>query len=166
MFDTMTLTKIGGGLFGAWLVLLVGKWVAEEIYHADAHGPQSYTIEVADAGGDEPEEEIDFAALMAEADIDKGEKVFKKCSSCHKTVEGENGTGPYLYGVVGRDIGSAAGFSYSGALASAEGDWTPEALAAFLTNPNGFAQGTNMAFRLKKPTDQANVIAYLDSLDD
>jgi cytochrome c len=166
MFDTMTLTKIGGGLFGAWLVLLLGKWAAEEIYHADAHGEQSYVIEVEDAGGDEPAEEIDFAALLAEADLDKGAKVFKKCSACHKVVEGENGTGPYLYGVVGRDIGSVTDYAYSGALTSAEGDWTPDQLAAFLTNPSGYAPGTNMAFKLKKPADQANVIAYLDSLDD
>ena len=53
MFDTMTLTKIAAGVFGAWLVLLLGKWAGEEIYHADAHGEASYVIEVADAGGDE-----------------------------------------------------------------------------------------------------------------
>ena len=51
MFDTMTLTKIAAGVFGAWLVLLLGKWAGEEIYHADAHGEASYVIEVADAGG-------------------------------------------------------------------------------------------------------------------
>lgn len=166
MFDTMTLTKIGGGLFGAWLVLLLGKWVGEEIYHADAHGEQSYVIEVASAEDDEPEEEIDFAALMAEADLEKGAKVFRKCTACHKAVAGENGTGPYLYGVVGRDIGSADGFGYSSALLEAEGDWTPEELAAFLTNPSDYAPGTSMGFKLGKPIDQANVIAYLDSLDD
>lgn len=166
MFDTMTLTKIGGGLFGAWLVLLLGKWAGEEIYHADAHGEQSYVIEVEDAGGDDDAEEVDFAALMAAADIDKGAKVFRKCTACHKAVEGENSTGPYLYGVVGRDIASAAGYGYSGALTEAEGDWTPEELAAFLTNPNAYAPGTTMGFKLAKPEEQANVIAYLDSLDD
>ena len=166
MFDTMTLTKIGGGLFGAWLVLLLGSWAAKEIYQAESHGEQSYTIEVADAGGDEPEEEADFGAMMAAADIEKGAKVFKKCSACHKAVQGENGIGPYLYGVVGRDIGTAADFGYSNALTTAEGNWTPEALAAFLTKPDAYAPGTKMGFALKKPADQANVIAYLDSLDD
>ena len=166
MFDTMTLTKIGGGLFGAWLVLLLGKWAGEEIYHADAHGAQSYVIEVESAEDDEPVEEIDFAALMDAADIDKGAKVFKKCSACHKAEDGANGTGPHLYGVVGRDIGSVGGYKYSGALTSAEGDWTAEELASFLTDPSGYAPGTNMGFKLKKATDQADVIAYLDSLDD
>jgi cytochrome c len=166
MFDTMTLTKIGGGIFGAWLVLLVGKWVGEEIYHADAHGEQSYVIEVETAEA-EPEEEIDFAALVAEADLGKGEKVFKKCTACHKVEDGANGTGPHLYGVVGRDIASIDGFGYSGVLAAAEGNWTVDELNAFLTKPSDYASGTTMGFSgLKKPADRANVIAYLDSLDD
>ncbi len=164
MFDTMTLVKVGFGFLGAWLVLLLGKWAAEEIYHAEVHGEQSYVIEVASA---EPEEEevIDVAALMASADIGKGEKVFKKCSACHK-LNGENGTGPYLNGVVGRDIAAAGGFGYSGALEAAEGDWTAEALYGFLLNPKGWAPGTTMGFAgLKKPEDKANVIAYLESIN-
>ena len=66
MFDTMTLTKIGGGLFGAWLILLLGKWAAEEIYHAETHGEASYVIEVASTEA-EPAEAIDVAALIAAA---------------------------------------------------------------------------------------------------
>jgi cytochrome c len=166
MFDTMTLTKIAAGLFGAWLILLLGKWAGEELYHAEAHGEQSYVIEVADAGGDDGGEEIDFAAVMAEADVEKGAKVFKKCSSCHKVEVGENATGPYLHGVVGREIASVDGFGYSGALTSIEGSWTAEELSGFLANPKNYAPGTTMGFSgLKKIEDRANVIAYLDSLD-
>ena len=44
--------------------------------------------------------------------------------------------------------------------------WTPENLNAFLTKPAGFAPGTTMGFAgLPKIEDRANVIAYLDSLD-
>ncbi|KIN62396.1 Cytochrome c, class I [Sulfitobacter noctilucicola] len=165
MFDTMTLTKIGAGLFGAWLILLLGKWGAEELYHAEAHGEQSYVIEVAGAEEAEPEEEIDVMALMAEADISKGEGVFRKCSACHK-VDGTDGVGPHLNGVVGRDVASVDGFGYSGALTSLEGDWTEEALFGFLLNPKGYAPGTTMGFAgLKKPADKVNVIAYLQSLN-
>lgn len=164
MFDTMTITKVAAGLFGAWLVLLLGKWVAEEIYHAELHGEASYVIEVETAEA-EPEEEIDFAALMAEADPGKGESVFRKCSACHKVEDGANAVGPHLYAVVGRDIAAVDGFSYSGALAGKEGDWTVENLNGFLENPKGWAPGTTMGFAgLNKPTDRANVIAYLDSL--
>ena len=165
MFDTMTLTKIAGGLFGAWLILLLGKWASEEVYHAEAHGEQSYVIEVAGGESAEPEEEIDFAALMDAADPGKGEGIFRKCSACHK-VDGNDAVGPHLNGVVGRDIASAAGFSYSGGLSGLDGAWEPEKLSAFLTNPKGYTPGTTMGFAgLKKPQDRANVLAYLNSLD-
>ena len=42
MFDTMTMTKLGGALCGALLIYLLGVWFAETIYHAEgdhgAHG--------------------------------------------------------------------------------------------------------------------------------
>ena len=168
MFDTMTLTKATAGVCGAFLVFLLGKWGAEVLYHMDSHGEASYVIEVAsaeDAGGDEPE--VSFEELMASADAAKGAKVFKKCSACHKLEDGANATGPYLYGVVGRDIASASGFGYSGALTGLAGNaWTPEALDAFLAKPSAYASGTTMSFSgLKKQADRVNLIAYLDSLD-
>jgi cytochrome c len=166
MFDTMTITKIGGGFCGAFLVLLLGKWAAEEVYHAEVHGEQSYAIEVETVSA-EPEEEIDFAALMDAADVNKGGNVFKKCSACHRVVPGENASGPYLHGVVGREIASVEGFSYSGSLSDLGGEWTVDELNAFLENPKKYAPGNGMTFTgLKKPQDRANVIAYLDSLDD
>jgi cytochrome c len=167
MFDTMTLTKAAAGLFGAWLVLLLGKWVAEELYHVEAHGEPSYVIEVASAGAAEEVEEVSFDELMAAADPAKGAKVFKKCSACHKLEDGANSTGPYLYGIVGRDIASVAGFGYSGALTEKAGTaWTAEELDAFLAKPSAYAKGTTMSFAgLKKQGDRVNLIAYLDGLD-
>jgi cytochrome c len=168
MFDTMTLTKIGGGVFGALLILLLGKWAAEEIYHMDSHGEAAYVIEVegADDGAEEVAE-VNIEELIASADIGKGAKVFKKCGACHKLEDGVNGVGPSLYGVVGRDVGSSDGFGYSGVLAGLEGDWTAQALDGFLAKPKAYAPGTTMGFAgLKKPQDRANLIAYLDSLDD
>ena len=112
MFDTMTLTKATAGVCGAFLVFLLGKWGAEVLYHMDSHGEASYVIEVAtaeDAGSDEPE--VSFEELMASADAAKGAKVFKKCSACHKLEDGANGTGPHLFGVVGREVASVDGFN-------------------------------------------------------
>jgi len=121
-------------------------------------------IEVADAGGDDGGEEIDFTAVMAEGDADSGSKVFRKCAACHK-VDGSNAVGPHLDGVVDRDIASVDGFGYSGALTSLEGAWTPEELSAFLTSPKGYAPGTTMGFAgLRKVEDRADVIAYLQSV--
>ncbi|WP_259990466.1 cytochrome c family protein [Sulfitobacter sp. S190] len=160
-------TKVAAGVLGAWLVLLLGKWAGEEMYHAELHGEPSYSIEVA---SDEPEEEVEevpFEELMAAADIDDGAKVFRKCSACHKVEPGANGAGPYLHGVVGRDIATADGFSYSGALSEKDGEWDVAALNGFLEKPSDWAPGTSMGFSgLNKPEDRANVIAYLDSLDD
>ena len=170
MFDTMTLTKIGGAFCGALLVFLLGKWAAEELYatgggHGEDHA-QAYVIEVDDEGAsDEPEEEgPDFATLLASADVDSGAREFNKCKACHK-IDGTNATGPHLDGVVGRAVASVDGFSYSGSLAEAADTWTPENLNGFLENPRGYAPGTSMSFAgLRKVEDRADVVAYLQSL--
>ncbi len=168
--ETMTFTKAAGALCGALLVFLLGKWAAEELYHVGGHGEQAYVIQTdgADSGaGEEEDSGPDIMEVMASAEVDKGASVFKKCQSCHKLEQGANGTGPYLYGVVGREIASADGFGYSDALSGLEGAWTVEALSEFLTSPKNFAPGTTMSFAgLRKIEDRANVIAYLDSLDE
>jgi cytochrome c len=164
--DTMTLTKAAAGLFGALLVFLLGKWAAEGLYHMDSHGQASYVIEVEQAGAAEAEEEVSFEELLASADASKGAKVFKKCSACHKLEDGANSTGPHLYGIVGRAVAAADGFSYSGAMSSKGGEWTAEELDAFLTKPSAAVSGTSMSFAgLKKVKDRVNLIAYLDSLN-
>lgn len=175
MFDTMTMTKAVAGVCGALLVFLLGGWAADGIYamgsggHGEGHGEegaltQAYTIEVEGAPAAEEAEAapVDVAALMASADAAAGEKVFGKCKSCHK-LDGADGTGPHLNGVVGRNIGAAAGFKYGEALAGKTAEvWSPENLFAFLEDPKGWAPGTKMSFAgLPKPEDRANVIAYL-----
>lgn len=171
MLDTMTFTKVLGGFCGALLIFLLGKWGAETIYHSGGHGDgvQAYVIDTGedDAGAVE-EEPVDFATLMASADAAAGESVFRNCRACHKLEKGENAVGPYLYGVVGRDVGTAAGFgAYSGALNAAADVWTPENLNAFLENPRGWATGTSMSYNgLSDPEDRANLIAYLETISD
>ena len=166
MFDTMTVTKAAAGFLGAFLVLLLAKWAAEGIYHMGGHGGEaSYVIETEDAGATEEVAEVSFEEMMASADAGKGAKVFKKCQACHKIEEGVNATGPSLYGVVGRQVASVAGFGYSGGMQAHGGDWTPEALNEFLTKPSAVVPGTAMSFAgLKKEQDRVNVIAYLESL--
>jgi cytochrome c len=95
-----------------------------------------------------------------------GEKVFKKCSACHKVGDGaKNGVGPTLNDMVGHPAGKVEGFKYSKPLQGmAEGGliWDDAALHSFLENPKGFMKGTKMAFAgLKKEEDRAAVIAYL-----
>jgi cytochrome c len=171
MFDTMTVTKAGGALCGALLIFLLGKWAAESIYHTGASGhggeemAQAYTIDTgAEEGGAAVEEGPDFATLFASADAGAGEKVFGKCKACHK-IDGNNGTGPHLDGVVNRAVGSVAGFGYSDPMAGHGGNWDPESLSHFLENPKKAVPGTKMSFAgLPKPQDRVNLIAYLQSL--
>lgn len=113
---------------------------------------------------DLPFPQADWVAAMDEA---KGAKVFKKCQSCHNVDPGgPNGTGPALYGVVGNDIASHEGYSFSAALTGLVGEWTYEALDGYLTKPSAYAPGTKMNFvGLKKPEDRAAVIQYLRLAD-
>lgn len=180
MFDTMTVTKVGASFFGALLVLMLGKWVAEELYHVgashgygDDHGvTQAYMIEVEgaeDHGAEEVVEVADppIADLLLVADVGAGEGQWRSCRSCHSNEAGGRGAGPYLYGVVGRPVGAVDGFNYSGALSEVAEVWDAEALYGFIKNPSDYAPGTSMNFKgIDDPQDRANLIAWLDSLDD
>jgi cytochrome c len=176
MFDTMTMTKAVGAVCGSLLVLMLVGWASDSLYHVGATGhggehaegelTQAYTIDTGEeaAPAEGEAETVDVAALMASADAAAGEAVFKKCGSCHK-LDGSDGVGPHLNGVVGRNHAAAAGFAYSEAMAAKAAEpWTPEALFAFLENPKKALPGTKMAFAgLPKPEDRANVIAFLTS---
>lgn len=166
--DTMTMTKSMGALCGALLIFLLGKWAAEELYHIGGHGygdhSQAYTIEVEGGEAEEEVVQVSFDEVFAQADVGKGERVWSKCRACHKLEAGANGTGPYLHGVVGRQVASVDGFNYSGALADAADVWSPENLNGFLENPRSYASGTSMSFAgLPKVEDRANLIAYLQT---
>lgn len=176
MFDTMTMTKTVGAVCGSLLALLLVAWAGSSLYtvgptdqggeHAEGEVTQAYTIDTgaSEAPAEEAGATVDVAALMATADAAAGEAVFKKCGSCHK-LDGSDGVGPHLNGVVGRNHASVPGYAYSEAMVAKSAEpWTPEALFAFLENPKKAIPGTKMAFAgLPKPEDRANVIAYLTS---
>ncbi len=173
MFDTMTFTKVLGGFCGALLLFMLVGWGGETLYHTggghghgeDTHG-DAYPIEVAATDAvEEAEEGPGLAELMAVADPAKGERAFRKCRACHAVEDGKNGTGPHLFGIVGRPVASVAAFGgYSETLAGLGGEWTAEALDGFIENPKAYAPGTNMSFKgIDKIEERANLIAYLQS---
>ncbi len=105
---------------------------------------------------------------FAEGDAAAGEKVFRKCKACHMIGEGaENRVGPVLTGVVGRQVGSEEGFSYSDAFMEKANEgmvWDEANLAGYLADPKAFIPGNKMAFAgLRKEADIANVIAYIET---
>lgn len=170
MFDTMTLTKVLGATCGSLLVFLMIGWAGESLYHTgpseygEEEHAQAYVIDIgaSEAAPEEAAEAVDFPALVAAADAGAGEKVFSKCKTCHK-VDGGDGTGPHLNGVVGRPKASIAGFGYSETLVGMAADiWTPDNLNAFLINPKKYAPGTKMTFAgLSNVQDRANLVAWL-----
>jgi len=103
---------------------------------------------------------------LGEADPQKGATVFKKCRACH-TVEdgGPHRIGPNLWGVIGRPVASANGYTrYSQSLKDFGGNWELERLDAYLENPKAVVPRGTMAFAgLSKPEDRADLIAYLNA---
>lgn len=166
MFDTMAITKTVAALCGALLVFLLGNWAASELYVSrNTSAPQAYVIDTGEDDADaEPEVELTFEEAFQMADADAGARVWSQCRACHALEQGRNGVGPYLHGVVGRDVGIVDGFNYSGALSEVNDVWTPEQLSAFITRPANYAPGTSMSYSgLGDMQDRANLIAYIES---
>jgi cytochrome c len=104
------------------------------------------------------------ATTVAAAAI-SGEAIYAKCAVCHSIVKGgANGIGPALHGVVGRGIGSAAGFTYSTALKTKGGVWDAAALDAYITSPAKYAPGTKMSYAgLSNAEERKALIEYLSA---
>jgi cytochrome c len=173
--DSWTFNKISGAVLGTALLVFGLKEVSGAVYHTDAVNPEKpgFLIEVAEHGaegghgGGEAEAAKPIGVLLATADAAKGATEAKACAACHDFAEGgKNKSGPALWDVVERKIGSAPGFSYSAGIGekSAE-NWTYDNLNAFLTNPKGFIKGTKMSYGGQKNDEKrADLIAYLASL--
>lgn len=144
---------------GAWIV--TGEHFAgEEVKTAGYELPGG---EVAGAAG-AAAKPVEF--YLAQADVAKGEQVFKKCAACHVSAAGgANGIGPNLWGVLGEPIGKGAGgYAFSAALSGVGGSWDWKSLDHWLASPRAMAPGTKMTFAgLGDPQDRANVIAFLNS---
>ncbi len=112
-------------------------------------------------------------------DAAKGEQIFKQCMTCHRIgPDAKNLVGPVLTGVIGRQSGTYAGFSYSD-LNKHAGEaglvWSDDLIFAYLPDPNAFlkkfltdkgkadqATGTTkMTFKLAGEQQRKDVIAYL-----
>jgi len=105
-----------------------------------------------------------FGQAAQASPADRGEDLFElNCSSCHSVASPpRNKMGPSLLGVVGRPVGSAAGYSYSAGFSAIGAVWTPELLDAYIVNPKILAPNGRMSFKgLADPAERAAVIAFL-----
>ncbi|HKX80289.1 MAG TPA: cytochrome c family protein [Novosphingobium sp.] len=110
--------------------------------------------------------ELDLGTLLANADAKTGKAKAQVCMSCHDLSSGgPNRVGPNLWQVVGRDIASRPGFTYSPAMTGRQGSWTYDMLDDFLARPARTVPGTKMTFAgLRRPEDRAAVIRFLATL--
>ena len=170
--DSLEINKIVACILVVALVVIGLSNLTEILYEVEKPEVAHYIIEgvddepaTIDTAVSEEVEEIPIQILLASASVDKGAKVFKKCSNCHVPNEGgANKIGPALWNIVNKDIGGAD-FAYSNAMSSYGGNWSYDELNGFLKNPKKYIEGTKMSFAgLKKETDRANVILYLRSL--
>lgn len=106
---------------------------------------------------------VDFQALLATADPEKGKVLFLQCRACHSLeAGGANKVGPNLHGVFGRKAGLAPGFSYSDVVSQSDITWSAETLNSWLERPSDFLPGNRMVFvGIRTPEDRASLIAYL-----
>ena len=122
------------------------------------------------------------AAPVMAGDAAKGEVEFKKCKACHAIVATDGTeivkggkTGPNLFGVIGRTVGTEPDFAaYGDALkmiGAAGRVWDEAALTTFVADPAAWvkeasgdpAAKSKMTFKLAKGGE--DVAAYLASLN-
>lgn len=170
----MEFNKFAAAVFLTGILAMIVGFVAEALYQPELNPEErGYQVAVAEGGQqtagkqEKKEEKLDIARLMANASVEAGEKLTKKCVSCHTFEQGgPNKMGPNLWNVVGRPMGGKADFDrYSDAMKAKGGTWDYEALFKFLKKPRDYIPGTGMIFAgLKKPEDRADIVAYLRSI--
>jgi cytochrome c len=160
------MNTIAGWVLGAGIVVLGASIVTGEVFKSGRPDKMGYPIEgVVEEGAGGAEAEQPIAALLAGADVGRGEGVFKKCTACH-TINpgGANGLGPNLHAIMGAPLAAKPGFAYSDALKTKGGNWDWEAMSEWLKSPKTFAPGTKMTFAgLSKPEDRANLLAWMNT---
>lgn len=121
-----------------------------------------------------------LAAPAIAQDAAKGEADFKKCKACHAIIAADGTeivkggkTGPNLFGVIGRPVGSYEGFAYGDsikAVGAGGAVWDEAMVAAYLVDPAKWlkeqtgddAAKSKMSFKLAKGGE--DMAAYLATL--
>ncbi len=125
------------------------------------------------------------AEMMAPSgDAEAGGTLFdRQCMACHvvKNDEGEvlagrnARTGPNLYGIAGREIGSNEDFRYGKSMAEVADEdlvWDEATFMSYVQDPTGWLRETlddskarsKMSFKVRKEDEAADIYAFLYSL--
>ncbi len=164
----MEFNKIFAAILVAGIVASLGGFLGKALVHPHKLHEDAYAIEGLEEGAGGAAAAVampePILAMIATADIAKGEKLAKACAACHTFDKGgAAGVGPNLYGVVGGPKDHMPGFAYSGALLEVGGTvWTYAEMNKFLWKPKAYAKGTKMNYLgVKKAEDRAALIAWL-----
>ena len=167
----LEVNKILASIILAILVVTVIGHLGDILINVKHHEMEetAYKIDVPESGeavsGAAIKEEViePISLFLANASLEKGEKLFKKCSACHNyEKDSANKVGPNLWNLINRPKANVEGYAYSKALAEYGGEWGYEELAEFLYKPKKFVKGTKMNFAgLKKVQDRANIVLFL-----
>ena len=165
MWSSNTNYILGGIVVALW-VIFAANFIGDLLIPVQ-EPPKEAPVAAAKAPAAKTEAQapaaLSLAQLLAQASAGKGKKIAKKCASCHSFDKGgKNKIGPNLYGMIGRDRGTVAGYRYSKAIKEMGGQWGFDDLDKFLAKPKAFIAGTKMAFPgLKKAADRAALILYM-----
>lgn len=108
--------------------------------------------------------------VLADGVAADGEKLFKKCKSCHAVGEGaKDKVGPELNNILGRTAGGLESYEkkYSKAMKAAGEEglvWDEDNLQEYLASPRKYIKKTKMTFAgFKKEQDLEDMVAYLET---
>ncbi|MGR3499035.1 MAG: c-type cytochrome [Limimaricola soesokkakensis] len=125
-----------------------------------------------------------WSAPATAQDVANGEVQFgRQCVACHvvrdpegRVLAGRNArTGPNLYGIEGRVIGSVEDFRYGDAMIRLRDrgmEWDEESFLGYVTDPTAWLRATlddrrargKMAYQVRDPQDAADIYAYIEGL--
>ncbi|MFA7264183.1 MAG: cytochrome c family protein [Caulobacter sp.] len=167
----LTFNKIAGGLLATGLVIFGLRELTTIVFEQEPPEKAGYAVAVAEEASAGPAAEVapDWGTVIPVTNAEVGKAVAAKCASCHTfDAGGANGTGPALFGVLGRKPGSHPGFAYSAGMteyAASHPVWTWDELDQFTKAPQKHIAGTKMTFvGLKKQEDRIAMLAYLHTL--
>ena len=177
----LEVNKIIAAIIVALLVFVLISYAGDLIVKIDQEKNQetAYKIEIPEINSENSESAKSsqentylniepISDILMNASIEKGEKIYKKCGSCHNyKKDSANKIGPNLWNIVNRPKANIKGFAYSKTLAEFGGKWTYEDLSNFLYKPKDYIVGTKMNFSgLKKVEDRANLVLFLREQSD
>ncbi|WP_274424668.1 c-type cytochrome [Chelativorans sp. YIM 93263] len=100
--------------------------------------------------------------------VSEGETLFQQlCQQCHSLEEGQNGLGPHLNNIVGREAAAVDDFDYSEAMEESDITWTPDNIDQFIADPQAFIPGNRMPFTGMPDEDERTaVVAFLEDISE